>query len=72
METYYQINKLAQQLGVKASDLLALSAQHDPFYVGSPTSLAMARWFEQLTVILIWSMRKGCMSGASATRPGTR
>lgn len=42
---YETIKALAAGEGAKVTDLLALAPQNDPFYVGTPTTLAMGQWF---------------------------
>lgn len=54
MYDYTTIKDLAKQLrdqhGLKCqvTDLIALAAQNDPFYVGTPTDLENGRWFARL------------------------
>lgn len=54
MYDYTTIKDLAKQLrdqhGLKCqvTDLIALAAQNDPFYVGTPTDLENGRWFANL------------------------
>lgn len=42
---YETIKSLAKAGGVRINDLLALAPQNDPFYTGTPTDVAQARWF---------------------------
>ncbi|WP_236601785.1 hypothetical protein [Ktedonobacter sp. SOSP1-52] len=42
--TYEQMKELEQQSGKRVTDLIALAAQNDPFYVGRPADLALAEW----------------------------
>lgn len=45
--SYYQaIKKLAKEHGLSVTDLLALAPQNDPFYAGTKTDMAQARWFK--------------------------
>ncbi len=46
--TYEQIKALAKDTGRKVTDLIALAAQNDPFYQGTPGTLALAEWFANL------------------------
>ena len=43
--TYQQIKQLAKDLKRPVTDLIALAAQNDPFYQGTPTTMALAEWF---------------------------
>jgi hypothetical protein len=45
--TYEQIKALAKETGKRVTDLIALAAQNDPFYQGTPTTLALAEWFAE-------------------------
>jgi len=45
---YEQIKLLAKQTGRKVTDLIALAAQNDPFYTGTPNDEALAEWFADL------------------------
>lgn len=45
---YETIKALAKQQGCKPDDLLAMSRNHDPFYVGTPSQCAYAQWFAAL------------------------
>lgn len=45
---YRTIKDLAQQNGLKVTDLIALAPQNDPFYTGTPGDLAMGEWFAGL------------------------
>jgi hypothetical protein len=45
MIDYEQLKAMAKELRCAVPDLLALARQNDPFYVGTETDLAMARWF---------------------------
>ena len=45
---YQDIKALAKRIGCTVPDLLALSRNNDPFYVGSPTHIAQAEWFAAL------------------------
>lgn len=42
---YETIKKKAKEFGLTVSDLIELSNQNDPFYVGTNAELAMAEWF---------------------------
>ncbi len=46
--TYETIKQLAKESGRKITDLIALAAQNDPFYQGTPGSLALAEWFADM------------------------
>lgn len=46
--TYDTIKQLARETGRKVTDLIALAAQNDPFYQGTPTTTALAEWFAEL------------------------
>lgn len=43
--SYNTIKELARESGRKVSDLIALASQNDPFYQGTPVTLALAEWF---------------------------
>jgi hypothetical protein len=45
---YNQIKALAKQLGCETKNLIALSTDNDPFYVGTPKQIAMAEWFSEV------------------------
>jgi hypothetical protein len=45
MVDFEQLKAMAKELRCAVPDLLALARQNDPFYVGTPTDLAMAEWF---------------------------
>ncbi len=45
---YEGIKALGRELGVRATDLIAMTPQADPFYVGLPSREAEARWFAEL------------------------
>lgn len=45
---YEGIKALGRELGVKATDLIAMTPSADPFYVGLPAREAEARWFAEL------------------------
>jgi hypothetical protein len=46
---YYETIKAeAKRRRCKAIDLIALAPQNDPFYVGTPGSMALAEWFAEL------------------------
>jgi hypothetical protein len=46
---YYEAIKAeAKQRRCKVTDLIALAPQNDPFYVGTPGSIALAQWFAEL------------------------
>jgi len=45
MNGYDKLKAVAKQHGVKASDLLVLAPQNDPFNCGSPAQVAHAQWF---------------------------
>ena len=45
MLDYASIKKLAKADGVTVKTLLALSTQHDPFYVGTKADVEKAKWF---------------------------
>src|SRR5258708_31452344 len=55
---YETIKQYARQTGHKVTDLIALAPQNDPFYMGTPTDLAMAEWFAGL-----WRAFGGTMGG---------
>ncbi len=42
---YETIKVLAKESGRKVTDLIALAAQNDPFYTGTPGELTLAEWF---------------------------
>ncbi len=42
---YESIKRLAKEYSCKVKDLLAMSGNHDPFYVGTPTEVVDAEWF---------------------------
>jgi hypothetical protein len=45
----YELIKFeAKRLGCRVTDLIALASQNDPFYVGTPFSVALANWFAEL------------------------
>lgn len=46
--TYDVIKRLAKELHVPITDLIALAPQNDPFYTGTPRDLEMGRWFADL------------------------
>lgn len=48
MLDYKAIKKLAKDMKTTVKDLLALSCQHDPFYVGSPAEVEKAEWFARV------------------------
>jgi len=45
---YEMIKEVAARTGRKVTDLLALSPQNDPFYVGTERDLKMANWFREV------------------------
>ena len=45
---YQTLKDMAQRQGKRVTDLIALSRNHDPFYVGTPTDLINAKWFADL------------------------
>src|SRR5215469_4837239 len=45
---YETIKQYARQTGQRVTDLIALAPQNDPFYMGTPTDVAMAEWFAGL------------------------
>ena len=45
---YETIKKLAKEKKCRFKDLIALSEQNDPFYIGRKSQLEMASWFERL------------------------
>ena len=45
---YKSIKALARERGERVTELLALSAQNDPFYVGTKSDVAKARWFADI------------------------
>jgi hypothetical protein len=45
---YSSLKDLAKSSKVKVADLLALSPQNDPFYVGTPASVEQGTWFASL------------------------
>ncbi len=48
MSGYYKIKQLAKEAGCTSPDLLVLTRQNDPFFVGSPAQRKMAEWFAEL------------------------
>ncbi len=42
------IKHMAKNNGCRVTDLIALSSQNDPFYIGSPTDIKHAEWFTNL------------------------
>jgi hypothetical protein len=48
MINYRVIKQLAKELKCSIKDLIALSPQNDPFYVGSPSEMKGAEWFAEL------------------------
>ena len=44
---YKTIKSTAKDMGLTIDDLLALAPKNDPFYCGTPTELAKARWFAE-------------------------
>ena len=48
MSYYEQIKRLAKEYGISVTELLALAPQNDPFYVGTKTGLAQAKWFSDV------------------------
>lgn len=46
--SYETIKQLAKETGCKVTDLIALASQNDPFYQGTPSSLALAEWFAEI------------------------
>lgn len=45
---YDGIKALSKELGIRATDLIAMTPQADPFYAGLPARQAEARWFAEL------------------------
>jgi hypothetical protein len=45
---YAKLKDLAQQMGRKVTDLIALSRNHDPFYVGTPAHITNGKWFAEI------------------------
>jgi hypothetical protein len=45
---YETIKAEAKLRRCKVTDLIALAPQNDPFYVGTPSSMALAKWFAEL------------------------
>jgi hypothetical protein len=45
---YATIKELAKKAGKRVTDLIALSRNHDPFYVGTPADQINAKWFAEL------------------------
>src|SRR5579859_6865168 len=45
--SYETIKELARQTGRRVTDLIALAAQNDPFYTGTPGEVALAEWFAE-------------------------
>src|SRR5579859_5584397 len=45
--SYQQIKQLAAETGCRVTDLIALASQNDPFYQGTPATLALAEWFAE-------------------------
>jgi hypothetical protein len=45
---YAKLKDLAQQMGRKVTDLIALSRNHDPFYVGTTAHVTNGKWFAEL------------------------
>lgn len=43
--SYEMIKELAKHTGRRVTDLIALAAQNDPFYTGTPGEVALAEWF---------------------------
>lgn len=43
--SYETIKELARQTGRRVTDLIALAAQNDPFYTGTPGEVTLAEWF---------------------------
>ncbi len=48
MIDYSLLKNLARKTGLPYRDLLALSPQNDPFYVGTPGQVEKGKWFEQI------------------------
>lgn len=48
MIDYEMIKEMAKRTGRRITDLIALSPQNDPFYVGTPAALQNAQWFARL------------------------
>jgi hypothetical protein len=53
--SYETIKQLAKDTGCKVTDLIALAAQNDPFYQGTPATLALAEWFAALYYRMGWN-----------------
>jgi len=45
---YKQIKREAKERGVSVTDLIALSRQNDPFYCGTKSEIAKAKWFSEV------------------------
>lgn len=56
--TYETIKQLARETGRKVTDLIALASQNDPFYQGTPSTLALAEWFAALYYRLGWDRER--------------
>jgi hypothetical protein len=48
MYDYQKIKKLGKQMKINVPNLIVLSLNNDPFYIGSKTNIAMAEWFADL------------------------
>ncbi len=59
---YETLKLVAKERGCSVRDLLALAPQNDPFYAGTPTDRAQAKWFAD-----IWR-RAGYFSGVHLRR----
>jgi hypothetical protein len=59
---YEALKQAAKELGLKVSDLLAMSQKNDPFYAGTASDVAMAEWFGE-----IWG-KGGFSTGAHLRR----
>jgi hypothetical protein len=45
---YASLKDLAKRQGKRVTDLIALSRNHDPFYVGTPAHITNGKWFADL------------------------
>ena len=43
--TYEQLKVLSREVGADIRDLICMSMDNDPFYIGTPRHVAMAEWF---------------------------
>ena len=56
---YEAIKAHAKELHLRVPDLLAMSMEHDPFYVGRPAAQAAGRWFAAVWVIALVAWQAG-------------